>query len=125
MLFGFVADRLPLVPTLRAALAVSVLGALLFWLGSPWWLLLAGLMLMGLAFAPVFASLIGMTPARVGRAHAGSAIGFQIAAAGLGAAVITALIGILADGMGLEIVGAALLALTVVLALAHEALVRR
>ena len=125
VLFGLVADRVPLVPTLRAALGLSVLGALLFWLGSPWWLSLAGLMLMGLAFAPVFASLIGMTPGRVGRAHADSAIGFQVAAAGLGAAVVTALIGILADAMGLEVVGASLLALTAVLALAYEALVRR
>lgn len=125
VLFGFIADRVPLVPILRAALSLSVLGALLFWLGSPWWLSLAGLMLMGLAFAPIFASLIGMTPRRVGRAHADSAIGFQVAAAGLGAAVVTALIGILADGMGLEIVGASLLALTVLLVLVYEALVRR
>ena len=124
ILFGFVADRVPLVPTLRIALGTSALGALLFWLGASWWLSLAGLMLMGLAFAPVFASLIGMTPARVGRAHADSAIGFEIAAAGLGAAIVTAAIGLLADGIGLEAVGASLLVLTLVLIVAYEAFVR-
>ncbi|KQS78828.1 MFS transporter [Rhizobium sp. Leaf384] len=106
--FGFVANRLPLIETLRVCLLGSVLGALLFWLDFDTYTSVGGLLLMGFLFAPVFASLISLTPDRVGRAHADSAIGFQIAAAGLGGAVLTSVVGVLTRTLGLEVIGAAL-----------------
>ena len=124
VLFGFVADRLPLVATLRGCILASAVGALLFWLGSTA-VSLAGLMLMGFTLAPIFASLISLTPGRVGRDHADSAIGFQIAAAGLGGAVVTAALGLLADEVGLDVIGVAIFATTLLLLAAYEGFMRR
>jgi fucose permease len=66
VLFGVVADRVPLTRTITVCLAASVVGALLFWLEPTRTLSFLGLMLIGAAFAPVFASLIILTPRWVG-----------------------------------------------------------
>jgi fucose permease len=108
VLFGLVADRVPLALALRLCIMASIVGALLFWLQPTHLLSFAGLMAMGFFLAPIFASLISLTPGRVGRAHAASAIGFQIAAAALGGAALTALVGIAARSGGLEVIGAAI-----------------
>ena len=125
VLFGFVADRAPPVASLRVTISASVLGALLFWLEPSRGLALAGLMLIGFGFAPVFASLIRLTPARVGVEHADTAIGFQIAAAGLGGATLVGLIGLSARVFGIEAIGAGLFLATLLLFVLHEALSRR
>lgn len=124
VLFGGVANRVLLIPTLRLCLMASVAGALLLWLEPTRALSLVGLMLIGFAFAPIFASLISLTPRRVGAAHANSAIGFQIAAAGLGGATLTALIGVLTRVAGLEVIGLCLVIAAVLLLLSYEAFVR-
>jgi fucose permease len=124
VLFGFVADSVPLARTLRLCLIASVVGAGLFWLEPTRTLALVGLMLIGFSFAPVFASLISLTPGRVGLEHANAAIGFQIAAAGLGGATLTGLVGVLAGTFGLEVIGAAILVGTLVLLALYEAFMR-
>lgn len=124
ILFGFVANRVPLARTLRFCLIGSIVGALLFWLNPTEYLAIAGLMMIGFFFAPVFASLISLTPARVGQEHANSAIGFQIAAAGLGGAALTALAGVLARSFGLEVIGAAIFVAAVLLLIFFEAFTR-
>ena len=122
--FGAVAHRLAPVATLRLCLAGATLGAALLWLEPTRGLAIAGLVAIGALLAPVFATLIGLTPARVGTAHADSAIGFQIAAAGLGGAAGVAGMGALAEAAGLEAIGAGLVALALLLLALHEALVR-
>lgn len=125
IIFGIFADRVPLARALRLCIVGSVSGALLFWLEPTRPLSLAGLMVMGFSFAPIFASLISLTPARVGAVHANSAIGFQIASAGLGAAVLTGLVGILASSLGLEVIGLAIVVFTVLLLALYEGFMRR
>lgn len=124
VLFGFVANRVPLIKTLRLCLVGSLVGAVLFWLDLSLPLSIAGLMMMGFFFAPVFASLISLTPARVGSTHANSAIGFQIAAAGLGGATLTALVGVLSSSFGLEVIGLAIAVASVLLLVLYEAYMR-
>ena len=124
ILFGVVANRVPLIPTLRACVVASFGGALLFWLEPTPRLSYLGLMLIGFALAPIFASLISLTPKRVGRAHAENAIGFQIAAAGLGGAAWTAVVGVVAGSFGLGAIGASLVVLTLLLFVLYEAFVR-
>jgi fucose permease len=63
-----------------------------------------GLTALGLAAAPVYPLLISLTPARVGAAHAAHAVGFQVAAAYLGAAALPGLAGVLARAAGLEVI---------------------
>jgi fucose permease len=65
-----------------------------------------------------------MTPARLGEQHAANAIGFQIAAAALGQSLLPALIGILADARGLEMIALSIVALSVVLAVIYRVLER-
>lgn len=124
VLFGFVADRVPLTGALRVCMLATAVGTLLFWLEPTRALSLVGLILIGFFLAPIFASLISLTPARVGRAHADSAIGFQIASAGLGGAVLTGLVGVAARTLGLWVVGAALLFFALLLLALFEALLR-
>ncbi len=124
VLFGFIANRVPLTPTLRACLVGSVAGALLFWLEPTRLLSVVGLMMIGFFFAPIFASLISLTPARVGEAHATSAIGFQVAAAGLGGAALTALVGVVAQVGGLDWIGLCIVVTCVLVLALYEAFVR-
>jgi fucose permease len=121
ILFGFIANRVPLILTLRLCIIGSIIGALLFWLDPSLSFSVAGLMMVGFFFAPIFASLISLTPKRVGEDHANSAIGFQVAAAALGAASLTGLAGILARSFGLEIIGLAIFAAAILLLIFYEA----
>ncbi len=124
VLFGVIADRVPLARTLRVCIIAVTFGALLFWLEPTRALSLVGLVMIGFFLAPIFASLISLTPARVGAAHADSAIGFQIAAAGLGGAVLTGLVGVVARSLGLWVIGASMVVFALVLLGLYEALLR-
>ena len=124
VLFGVIADRVPLTQTLRLCMLATAAGALLFWLEPTRFLSLVGLIMIGFFLAPIFASLISLTPNRVGRTHADSAIGFQIAAAGLGGATLTGLVGIVAHTFGLWVVGAALLFFSLLLLGLYEVLLQ-
>ena len=125
IVFGTIADRVPLANTLRLCILGAVVGALLFWLQPTRSLSLVGLMAIGFSFSPVFASLVSLTPSRVGLAHADSAIGFQIAAASLGGAALTGVTGVLADAFGLEVIGLAILVFTLILLALYEGFIRR
>lgn len=117
---GFVpANRL-----LRLCVAGMALGAALIWVNITSPLSFLGLGLMGLASAPVFPSLIATTPARLGSAHTGNGVGFQIAAAVLGQSLLPAFAGVLAGKLGLEIVGPALLVAAIVLLALIQGLTR-
>jgi fucose permease len=56
----------------------------------------------------------------VGPAHADNAIGFQIAAAGLGGATLTATVGIVAEAAGLATIGVSVLVITVALLMLYQ-----
>jgi len=96
----------------------------LFWLNVAPWLTLIGIALLGLALAPMFPSFIALTPARMGPSHSANTIGFQIAAATLGGASITSSFGLLADGLGLEMLGTYLFVVALAMALIFEGLNR-
>jgi fucose permease len=107
---GAIARSLDAASLLAVSLALTGTGAALLWL-APWPELAAsGLALLGLGAGPIFPTLIASTPARVGLAHVGNAVGFQIAAAAFGQSLLPWLVGGLASALGLEIVGPALFA---------------
>jgi len=60
------------------------------------WLFQAGLLVFGFAMAPLFPTLMSLTPLRLGSHVSLHAIGFQVSAAVLGGATIPTLAGILA-----------------------------
>ncbi len=80
----------------------------------------AGLSALAFLLAPIFPLLIAETPRRVGARHSAHAIGFQVAAATLGAGTLPSLAGVLLRRVGLEALGPFLLAATLVLLLLHE-----
>jgi fucose permease len=105
---------------LRLCIISVALGATLIWLNVTSLFGFVGLTLIGLALAPIFPSLIATTPERLGQAHTANGVGFQIAAAVLGQALLPGMMGILARHCGLEIVGPALLAAALALWVLYE-----
>jgi len=85
----------------------------------------AGLFALGLLLAPIFPLMIAETPSRVGERYAPHAIGFQISAATLGAGTLPAAAGLLARHAGLESLGPFLLAAGALLLVLHEGTGRR
>jgi fucose permease len=75
----------------------------LWWNPSQWVNLLA-VAIMGLAIAPVFPALMSGTSKRVGEHFAANTIGMEMAAAGLGSAIVPSLVGVLARRVSLEVV---------------------
>jgi fucose permease len=124
ILLGLVVDRLGVVPTLRACMLGVALGSALLWWNVTSLLGFVGLGLIGFSLAPIFPSLISQTPRRVGAAHAANTIGFQVAAAGIGIAALPGLAGVLAEHLGLEVIGPFLLGASIAMFLFHEVLVR-
>lgn len=125
IVFGFVVDRLGVVSSLRGCMLGVMLGSALIWWNMTDLLGFLGLALIGFALAPLFPLLVLYTPKRLGAAHASNAIGFQVAAAGLGLALLPGLAGVLADSLGLESIGPFLLIASVAMFLLHEVIVSR
>jgi len=60
--------------------------------------------IIGLAIAPIFPALMSGTQARVGATHAANTIGLQMAATGVGMALIPGVMGVLARRISLEVI---------------------
>lgn len=122
LLFAFI--ELRLVQMVRVATAGVLAGALLLALPFHPLLAWAGLLMAGLALAPIFPTLITLTPRRTGKRHSPNAIGFQIAAAGLGGGVMSVAAGRLVVQFGLESIPLFTVAGALALFLLHELVIR-
>ena len=111
----FGADRL-----LRYSTIAIVAGAILFAAASGVWAA-SGLILAGLALAPVFPTLMARAPERLGPSVALHAIGFKVSAAMVGGAVFPAVGGLLADAAGLNAIPWCAVGAACVLLALHEA----
>jgi fucose permease len=104
------------------ALSLSVTGAgaglVLVWIGATG-LALVGVVLVGLSLAPFFPSLVSITPRRLGGARTVGVMGYQLAAASVGVAVVPAVIGVVADRTSSAAIAPCLLAVGLGLALSH------
>jgi fucose permease len=115
LLCGAVADRIGVHRVLTTGVAGTAVGAALVALPAPGWWGVAGLVLVGLAGAPMYPLLMLTTAERVGEAHADRAIGLQGGAAAVGGTVVPAGVGLLIGVIGPEVVGPSLLLLAVAL----------
>ncbi|MBQ1073803.1 MFS transporter [Micromonospora sp. C31] len=122
---GVVAERLGAATVLRGSLVGMAVGAVLVALPAPAWVAVTGLFVVGFAAAPVFPLLTLTTAERVGAAHADRTIGLQIAAAGLGGALLPAGIGVLLGNTSVELLGPALVVLALGLIALRTAGTRR
>ena len=125
VLFGVIVNRAPINLLLRLCMTSVVIGAVLIWLNIANFLTVFGLMLIGFALAPIFPSLIATTPERLGAKYVANAVGFQVAAATLGAAVLPSLAGVLSGYFGLEVISIIIFVGTLFLFGLFEILVRQ
>ena len=118
---GVLARRVPPRSLLRAALAVAPVGGALVWSADGATRAVLGLVVLGAALAPVYPLLTADTPRRLGARYASHAIGFQVSAAYLGAAVIPGAVGVAATWRGLDVVGPSLVAVGLAVFALYEA----
>lgn len=110
---GFVVDRVGADRLLRLAVPVVVAAAAVLLAGVSDFVALA---LLAAMLAPVYPTLMARTPARLGGPLAVHAIGFQVAAAMAGVALLPGALGLAADVFGPAAVPAGILVLAVALA---------
>ncbi|KKJ96924.1 sugar MFS transporter [Micromonospora sp. HK10] len=122
---GLVAERLGSGGVLRGSLLGMVAGTALIALPAPAWVTVAGLVVVGFAAAPVFPLLTLTTAERVGPAHADRTIGLQMGAAGVGAALVPAGVGVLLARTSVVLLGSTLVLLAVALLALHVVGARR
>jgi fucose permease len=99
---------------LRLSALGGIAGSAMVWWHPTDLVSFLGLALLGFSLAPMFPLGMSITPGRVGAVHSANAIGFQVAAASLGLAVLPGLGGVLVETRGLESLGPFLLAFSVV-----------
>jgi fucose permease len=112
---GLFAKRVGVNALVQGSLLGAIAGALLLWWNPAQVANLAAVALIGFAIAPIFPALVSGTEARVGAEHAANTIGMQMAASGLGTALIPALMGVLAQDISLEVIPVCLAGLFVLL----------
>jgi fucose permease len=121
---GLAGDRVTRRTLLLASLTGTMMGAVLLWWSPAAWVGAVGLLVMGLYLAPVFPVLVLITADVMGPAYAPRAVGYQIAAAGVGAAAIPGLIGALVGAEGIEVTGPLIAGASVALLGAGAAVIR-
>ncbi len=122
---GLVIDRIGNVLLLRLSMLGTVGGVLLLWLHPSDLLSFIGIALIGLTLGPILPTLLADTPERTGALHSPNTVGFQIAASGVGLALLPGVAAFVAERAGLEIIGPFLMALAVISYVVYEVMVSR
>jgi fucose permease len=122
---GVLIDRFGFEKSMRVMISGIFLGAVLLWWSPQEGFGFVGLALMGFAMAPIFPTLIAMTPRLLGNRQATNAIGMQVAFGGLGVAALPWLAGILAARTTLEVISPFILVECLIMLLLFELLLRR
>ena len=118
--FGVIRNELRASSILNGSIVTALAGLLIIWL-DPGGIGFAGLPIAGLGLAAIFPTLVSLTPGRIGREKSTSSIGYQLAAASLGAASIPWALGIVAEASGVLALGPGLFVAGLVLAAVHLA----
>jgi len=100
---GFISYKLNNKQMIRYGILISIIGGVLIQLPLPDFMLMSAFVLIGLGFAPVFPAMIHETPVRFGKHNSGVIIGYQMAAAYLGSAILPPLFGVIARHIGMEV----------------------
>jgi len=104
ILAGIYAKRLGIHILVQGGITLALVGVITLWWHPFQAANLLAVALIGIAMAPIFPAMMSGTSQRVGAHYAANTIGIQMAATGLGGAVIPSLIGVLADRFSLEII---------------------
>ncbi len=109
---------------IRLSILAIAFGVFIWWLNPAPWANTVGLLIIGFGNAPIFPALVAQTPRLVGKRHTPNAIGFQLAASGIGASLLPGIAGVFAERSTLEAVPLFFFGVSLLLIAAHEALVR-
>ncbi len=118
LMLGVLGDRVGPRTVLHSSMIGSIVGSLILWF-DPAGLGVIGLTLLGVSLAGVFPILVALTPDWVGEERAPSVIGYQIASAAAGSAVIPWVGGLIIDAEGLESLGPFLVAIAAAMTALH------
>lgn len=117
---GSIVDRIGKTRLIRFSTVGIILGSLLIWLYRDPNLSYLGLLLTGLSLGPIFPTLTAQSGERFGLAHMANAVGFQMGAGALGAAVLPSIAGSLAVQLSIEAIPIMLVIQAIVLLALHE-----
>ncbi|ACL70094.1 MFS transporter [Halothermothrix orenii] len=120
ILAGFLSFRIKSKKLVELGGLLALGGSLLLCLNIEHWFYLLGIVLIGIAIAPIFPALVSSTSDRVGKEHTSNTIGMQIAAAGLGGALLPGLAGVLAQNISLEVIPIFIVCLFLMFLLLHR-----
>ena len=120
ILFGVIANRFEVSHALRVCMLGIIAGAVLFWWNPVNTVGLIGLIILGIAQAPVFPQLMVGTAARVGSEHAENTIAMQMGAVGIGTAILPGLLGTIGKDFGLEAMALSFVILSILVFFLHE-----
>ncbi|MEX0584411.1 MAG: MFS transporter [Natronospirillum sp.] len=112
---GLYARRFGVDTVIGGSLALAFIAALLVWWNPIPGIGLAGVVLAGFAYAPIFPAMVSGTRLRLPRTHVTNTMGMQFAAVGLGAAALPSLAGAIAARTSLEVIGPFLVVVTLLL----------
>ena len=101
---GWYAKKIDIRKLIYLSISLTLFGVALLLADSSQIITILGVTLAGFAIAPIFPGLVSSTTSRVGFRHQANTIGLQIAAAGLGVAVVPSIAGVLARIFGLEVI---------------------
>jgi fucose permease len=121
---GLFGHRVPADRLLGAGSTMALVGVTAFWWNPVSWVGPLGLVVAGFALGPIFPLQTTLTPSRVGVAYTPTAVGYQLAAATVGAAAVPGGMGLLVSRFGLEVVGGVLV-VTAVLMVGSIEMLRR
>jgi fucose permease len=125
IVLGPVADRIGVNRLLRLCMLGIMAGAALLWWNPTVLVSFLGLAVIGFGVAPLYPSMMSAAPGWMGRAHAANAIGFMVAAGSAGVALLPGLVGVLADRVGLEVVGPFTIVATLIMLVLFQVLLRQ
>ncbi len=120
--FGAIMPYLNLTILQRSCMAGTLVGAVLFWWNPSEVVGIAGILIAGFSQAPIFPLFMINTPKILGAARAQYAVGFQVAGAGLGIALLPGLAGIVASRISLEVIAPFLVVTVAILIVISEVL---
>lgn len=121
---GWIGDRIDPNRILRWSSVATVFWLFVFWVSPAPAIAVIALIVAGFSHGPIFPLEILLTPRRFGTGHTANVVGFEIAAANIGGAVLPALIGVLVAQWDLGVVPPALSLFSVALVVCIEMLRR-
>jgi fucose permease len=125
LLLGVLGDRVRPNSAMRWAVVSTVIAFTVLWLADATWLAASALVFAGFSHGPIFPIQMLLTPRRVGPAQTARVIGFEIAAANVGGALLPGLMGVAVAVVGLSAIPPLLVVNALTLLIVAEILRRK